>query len=404
MKWMDRHNPPAGFDAESIQPPPIGNNPRPIKSMAIDIAGSKCNLACRYCSEEAAQPSRKEMSPETLDATCRFLFSNNLKDYTIHLGCGEPLLSLKLLKQLARHVENARTADGEKPKVTVFLTSNALLMNEPVMDWLIQSGWRIKISFDGPPSIQNRWRILPDGSPTYSQVEKAVKYLAERQPDRLGICAVVCQGTDPAEVFEAIESLGVRRIELIPVAHRDESIRLTPGDCEKYRDFIFQYANRLEQEIEKPPAILPKFQIFAIRLMGYSLSRVMCTAGRSYIGVGPEGDIYPCSRFIGLEEYKTGNIIDGIDIDALTNFNKTTGRAYEHRETCKDCWAAPLCTGPCFAFEATLGPGDGNPDPAFCAYSLATAEAAVDFVNRNREHNPERLIPLLPFNTDSIWE
>ena len=37
-----------------------------------------------------------------------------------------------------------------------------------------------------------------------------------------------------------------------------------------------------------------------------------CGAGHEYLAITPEGDIYPCHQFVGMEDFKVGNVNDGI--------------------------------------------------------------------------------------------
>ncbi len=401
-----RRTPPPGFDPEYITAPPLIDRPWMVQSLVLDVAGT-CNMACRYCAELITMPKRGPMSPETLDAAWKFLFPNGVKTisqealknqmFSFHVGTGEPFLNFPLLQKLGKMVEQARSEGVEN--LRVFLTTNGNLLNEEIMDWLIASQWNIKISFDGPAAIHDLWRVLPGGEGTYDQAAKALAYLAGRIPDRVTACAVICRGADPAEVFDAVENLGVRTVDMASVAHRDESIIPGSEDIEKYRKFIMDYAARfLEDDIndKKPPPMLTILNQYMMRLMGYKLGRAICGAGRQYYALGPEGDIYPCGRFIGVEKYRLGHIETGLDEEAIPAFRNEAGRTYERREACSYCWAAPLCCGPCYACSEMFGPGGGEPIDYQCAYMLATAEAAQFLINQLRENNPERLLMFMP--------
>lgn len=418
---MQRRNPPPGFKPDYITTPLLQDRAWDVCSLVIDISGS-CNMACRYCVEAITMPKRRPMSPETFDSVWRFLFPNGIKAVTeetdlrkkafsIHMGCGEPLLNFSLMQKIGERVKQACSEGVEN--FFVFLTTNALLMDEKIMDWLIASNWNIKISLDGSAAIHDRWRVLPGGEGTYERTVESLTYMAARIPDRVTAGAVICRGTDPAEVFETIASLGVRRFEMLPVAHTDESIIPTSGDSENYRDFIMNYAARfLENDNANgtkgtnttPPAIIINFNQAMMRLMGYQLSRVNCSAGRTYLGVGPGGGLYPCGRFIGIEKYRLGHIAGGLDREARQAFLKGAGRPYDRREPCSRCWAAPLCTGPCFACAEMFGPGHGHPIDINCAYMLADAEAASFLYQQLKQHNPEKLLAFLPTLSDEFFD
>jgi len=388
--------PPPGFDPEDVAAPPLSDEvPWRINSLAIDASGS-CNMACRYCAEATTQPPRSPMTLETLDTAWPLLFpAGRLRGgTTLRFGSGEPLLALPLLRRLAELLE--QNADPASTRPEVFITTNGTLIDDEIADWLAATGWHIKVSLDGPAAIHNRWRVMPDGSGTHAQISKAVVALAQRIPDRFSVTAVLCRGTDPREVFESIADLGVKRIELVPAAHQNPDFLPDATDVERYATFVQDHARRILQAEHETTPTLVRFANRVARVMGYDTWRIQCGAGRSFYGVGPEGDLYPCFRFIGLNAYRLGHVNSGVDETAAAAFRSGPGRAYDRREPCRNCWAAPLCGGPCFACAEMFGPGHGAPFAVNCAYVLADAHAAVRLVEQLREQAPERLLAFLP--------
>jgi uncharacterized protein len=308
-----------------------------LTAIALDVAGS-CNLACRYCAEAATQPFRRPMSAETLRSALDLLFPEGQAraGCSIRLGSGEPLLALPLLRQL-----NELLMQLGESRPAVFLTTNGTLATKEVRDWLVTSGWYVKLSLDGPQSVHDRWRVTSSGKGTFQKVAEAVADLAQRIPDHFSVTAVLCRGADPEEVFHAIESLGVQRIELVPVAHHDDKIIPSTKDIKRYRGFVENYARRflVHEEVGIIPALV-RFETCVRRAMGYDLQSVPCGAGRSLVGVGADGDLYPCFRFIGLPAYRLGRLATGIDRNAAGVFQFGAGRPREQRRTC--CRWRPL--------------------------------------------------------------
>lgn len=392
---FDRANPPAGFDPDNVTPPQLKSGPWRATALALDVSG-RCNLACRYCAEAATQPRRQSMTIETLEAAWAFLYTDGKpqRGTSIRLGSGEPMLAFPLLQKLSHLIE---TRGEPKSRPTVFLTTNGTLLPEKVRDWLVTTGWQVKISLDGPEDIHNLWRVRPKGYGTYIQVAEAVTDLAHRIPERLSVTAVLCRHADPQVVFDAIAGLGVKRIELVPVAHHDESIKPDVKDVERYGDFVQSYARQyLKNTAGKPLPALVRFSNRVTRVMGYDNWRVPCGAGRSFYGVGPEGELYPCFRFIGIEAYRLGHVNTGLDAQATLKFQQGAGCCYELRTQCRECWAAALCGGPCFACAEMFGKGHGEPLNLHCGYALADARSAVWLVNQLRQRNPARLLDFLP--------
>ena len=72
-----------------------------------------------------------------------------------------------------------------------------------------------------------------------------------------------------------------------------------------------------------------------------------CGCGNEYIAVTPEGDIFPCHQFVGDDEWKMGNLLDGsFDAEKKDFFSKAN--VYT-KEDCKKCWAKFYCSGGCNA-------------------------------------------------------
>jgi len=393
--------PPEGFDPADVAPPPLGPGPWPLGALALDVAG-RCNLGCRYCAEAATQPRRRPMEVATLEAAWRLLFPDGRPrpGASIRLGSGEPLLNLPLLRHLADLTARGEAA-GAGPRV--FLTTNGTLVDDEVAAWLATTGWHVKVSLDGPAEVHDAWRVTPAGGGTYRRAAAAARALAPRLRQRFSATAVLCRRADPAAVFWSIASLGVERIELVPVAHRDPATWPSAQDAALYRRFVWDYAHRLAEADagDGPLPTLVRFAAQVARVMGYDNHRVACGAGRTFLGVGPGGDLYPCFRFIGLEAHRLGHLAIGIDPSRAAAFHQGVGRPYDRRRPCDECWAAPLCGGPCFAVAATLGPGGGRPVDLHCAYVLADARAAVWLVDRLRRTNPGRLLAFLPKAVES---
>ena len=72
-----------------------------------------------------------------------------------------------------------------------------------------------------------------------------------------------------------------------------------------------------------------------------------CGCGNDYVAVEPHGDIYPCHQFVGIEQWKMGNLYDGtFNDDIKTYFSKV--HVYS-KEGCRSCWAKFFCSGGCNA-------------------------------------------------------
>lgn len=72
-----------------------------------------------------------------------------------------------------------------------------------------------------------------------------------------------------------------------------------------------------------------------------------CGSGNEYVAITPDGDIYPCHQFVGINEYKMGNLMDKtFDMNIKNEFAKA--HIYS-KEDCRKCWARFYCSGGCNA-------------------------------------------------------
>lgn len=371
-------------DAGAVQAPTF-----PLLSLALDISGS-CNLACRYCAESATLPSRPPMTEGVLRRSLDLLFGGEpvKRAVSIHFGSGEPLLRAPLLRlagELARRKEQETGIQAH-----LYLTTNGTLVDDEVLEFLRRDAWNVKVSIDGPPAVHDRCRVDTRGKPTSAAVSGALRRLLDLMPGSLSTTSVLCHGTDPARVFSFLAGMGVQRIELVPVASRGPSgAALTGGDLEIYRRFIADYAARLAAGEDHPMQI--RFQKRLQKVLGFFNGSIACDAGRTFLAAGPDGDLYPCFRFVGLGRYRLGRLETGISDGSRAPFTREAGRPYQER-ACSGCWAGPLCGGPCFAVtELMCG---GNPDPVYCSLVRSEAEAALWLADVLRESDPGRLLQI----------
>ena len=73
-----------------------------------------------------------------------------------------------------------------------------------------------------------------------------------------------------------------------------------------------------------------------------------CGVGTEYLAVTPAGDLYPCHQFVGDDDFKVGNVYDGIiNGDVIDGF-RNNNNVYT-RDKCRGCFAKLYCSGGCAA-------------------------------------------------------
>ena len=72
-----------------------------------------------------------------------------------------------------------------------------------------------------------------------------------------------------------------------------------------------------------------------------------CGSGTEYMAVTPQGELYPCHQFVGDENYKLGDIFNGVtNTEKVDEFKLCNAYA---KDECKDCFARLYCSGGCAA-------------------------------------------------------
>ena len=142
---------------------------------------------------------------------------------------------------------------------------------------------------------------------------------------------------------------GFDQVSVEPVSAPDScDYALKPEHLERIRTEYWDLAEKMLQ-LEQAGESLNFFHFNVDLEQGPCIIKRLrgCGAGCEYVAITPEGDIYPCHQFVGNEDFKMGNIIEGtFDRSKSERF---AGVNVYTREQCKDCWARFYCSGGCSA-------------------------------------------------------
>lgn len=120
--------------------------------------------------------------------------------------------------------------------------------------------------------------------------------------------------------------------------------------------------------------IVGNFANILLAIIAPAARRLMCDispcgGGRCFFAVAPNGDLFPCSEFIGLPEFCGGNLFQDKIPAVLQSepFRLVTGRKVEDIDPCRRCAIRHFCGSPCPA-EAHQLNGGMNRTGAFCEF------------------------------------
>lgn len=352
----------------------------PVKAMCLHVAHD-CNLRCGYCF--AAQGDfghgRKLMPLEVGKRAIDFLIehSEGRKNLELDFFGGEPLMNLDVVKQVVAY---ARSLEKEYNKNFRFtITTNGILLDDDAIDFINREMHNVVLSIDGRKAVNDKLRYTANQRGSYDVIVPKFRKLVEKRGDG----QYYVRGTftkynlDFMQDVEHLYQAGFDQISVEPVvADADLPYALTQEDMPA----VFTEYERLAKKIiqRKKEGNAYNFFHFMIDLdQGpCAIKRLRgCGCGNEYVAVTPEGDIYPCHQFVGMEAWKMGSVLDGsFDLKRKQAFAKAN--VYT-KTTCKSCWAKFYCSGGCNANNQQYAGDILSPYEPACALEKKRLECAI---------------------------
>lgn len=362
------------------QPVAVPNRSPQLKAMCLHVAHD-CNLRCRYCFGQtgAFGGERALMSAGVgLRAIDLLLRESGSRDrLEVDFFGGEPLMNMTVVHQIIDYGREQARRQGKTIHFT--LTTNALALNEPELDFLNRNAVSLVLSHDGRPSVHNRMRPLPGGGASsdsvLERIARAVKSRGGKDYYLRG--TFTRHNLDFASDVRFFYEQGFRIISVEPVIATDDAPYAIRRD--DLPAIFAEYDRLAEYCLERAHAGDPfTFFHFAVDLdHGPCVYKRLagCGAGHEYLAVTPQGDLYPCHQFVGRASYRMGHVERGIErTDLRTRFGQAD---IYHKQGCAECWARYFCSGGCHA-NADLMNGDIlKPDVMGCALLKKRLECAL---------------------------
>lgn len=332
---------------------PLWNRKPVVKALCLHIAHD-CNLRCKYCFASTGDfgTGRKLMDAETGKRAIDFVIreSGNRKHLEVDFFGGEPMMNFEVVKEILEYAKEKEKEAGKVFKFTI--TTNGLLLNDENIAYINENMQNVVLSIDGREATNDRMRCRVDGSGSYKSIlPKIMKVAESRNQDNYYVRGTFTRNNlDFSEDVLHLADLGFKQVSVEPVvAAKDSGYDIREEDLEK----LFDEYEKLSVEYQKRWNTDRWFNFFHFMVdlsQGPCVAKRLggCGAGHEYMAVTPEGDIYPCHQFVGMEEFKLGNVHD----DA--GFNKEIQQTFKNtnvytKEDCKKCWAKFYCSGGCGA-------------------------------------------------------
>lgn len=323
-----------------------------------------CNLRCSYCSFTSGRNGRrhnaKRMSWETAKKALDFFLQHTVDREAVVIGFygGEPLLEFGLIKKCVAYAEEI----FEGKKHSYIMTTNATLLTDEIVDFLVEHKFQLTFSIDGPQELHDKNRkFAKDGSGSFNTVITNIHRLLKRHPEfhtNVSVNMVMdpqCDFDEFSRLFEDKDLLkGISVTPMIVDSYKLENPYYASDDFlskQHYSDFLtlLNYFGYLKDTSSL--SVITRHQLMSD--LWHQVFGQQPSFGKEVSPSGPcapichrmmiatDGTILPCERVNELNPaMQLGNLDTGIDIEkvkALLNVAQLT------TEECLKCFAFRHC-------------------------------------------------------------
>ena len=383
-------------------PKPIAEKPKrriPLQTLVLNVT-SKCNLSCGYCYEygedriveQTTKP--RFMNEEIARQSVDFMFAESDDSPTVNLTFfgGETLMNFKVLKSALAYAKERASALGKE--VNSSLTTNATLLREEVIDWIVENDVGVTVSIDGAREQQDKHRTFSNGMGSYDIIVPHIKQLLARHRRRPVGARVTLTGQnlDVVSIYKHLfEEIGFWEVGFAPVTTSpQQQYAISDSGFDRmlgqFRELGLEF---LDHAIENRHHGFSNVKDTLEEIHKGVSKAYPCGAGLGLLGVSTDGDVALCHRFAGSDAHKFGTVRDGIDRDVQRAFLEQ--HHIDDKTDCSQCWARPLCSGGCY-HEAHVRYGTTQrPNLHYCEWIRGWTDTCLQIYGELSERNPEFL-------------
>lgn len=321
----------------------------PINKMTIYVT-RHCNLKCSYCFvAHQNEFLHWEIAKKSLDWLIHRA-SGNIPNLSVGFFGGEPLLAYDIIARLIEYGHEECSKIGKE--IHFSMTTNGLLLNRDRLSFFSQYPVGIALSIDGMKKSHDMFRKKPDGSGTFEDLLPIIPLFLEYIRDN--VARVTVNPETAGFVYQNIAFLIAQGFKNLALGFNSD-VLWTLENLETLDTQLRNVANYyLELMMQNTPVRISLFDNSLNNLISRTSPLAACGAGKGFVNIGLQGDIYPCHHFACLDSFKgafkIGHIDSGIHLEARLPFLRhNAGKMLGCYTSCGQCKAKPICGGGCFA-------------------------------------------------------
>jgi uncharacterized protein len=362
----------------------LGQFQREMQSLRFGLAPAavyfnpteRCNLNCSYCYlPEEMRRSGVDMADSQILAALERLAG--YFNQALPADSALPQIVFHGSEPLLRREAVFRAIEEFSDRFRFGLQTNATLLDDEALSFIRERGVSLGISLDGHlAEIHDQTRTTWGRKSCFAQVSKILGKLVS-YPNHSVICTVTRANVRHlTRIVEFFHGEGVQAAMFNPVrCTRPGGLALKPDNGIMAEEFIraMERAGELCEQTGRR-LVIANFANVLVGIVAPTARRLMCDispcgGGRCFFAVAATGDLYPCSEFLGLPEFKGGNLFEGEIESALHSaaFQRVVGRKVEDFSPCRSCAIRHFCGAPCPA-EVYATAGTLLAAPPYCAF------------------------------------
>ncbi|MCT4507721.1 MAG: radical SAM protein [Tepidibacter sp.] len=286
---------------------------------------SDCNLNCKYC-YEGSDKLKSYMSKDIVDKSIEYMFNNfkyiNKDDFRVQIHGGEPFLAFDTIKYLVNRLKKECRDRGIN--VSFATTSNATVLNDEIINFIINEISYITVSIDGIKETHDKMRPFKNGKGSHKIVlENTLKLFEFSSNIRI---RNTFDSTSVVNLYNDIKFLIDQGFKCIVPAPNlfdknwgEREVHILENQMKQIKEYIKDKKDLLVSIVDKN----------TYSFKGY------CTGGETSLHIYPNGKLYPCIMVAGNDDFCIGDIYSGIDINKKDNLLSYSKKINPECEGCR---------------------------------------------------------------------
>ena len=342
---------------------------RDLTQMILEVT-EDCNLRCSYCIYNNNYKYEKKLSGKHLDfETAKkglgYIYET-VKDrldkrLTISFYGGEPFIQFELVKKVVKFAKSL----FKGWELTFGATSNATLLRDEIIEYLIAENFNLLVSLDGPQNNHDAKRVYKNGKGTFKKVWKALGRIKNRDVEYFNkkvsfniVHSYDLPLFDIFQFFNGNELIDVNRVSYSQVVTKDTNYYdNVEYDVEKIRnDFKLIFDKVTEKHINSEEFTPIEDKMYREFFTNKSLNirpkneyDGTCFFN-SHLFLDIHGKFHVCESMNNT--FPIGDIHQGFDFGRMVEISKQFGEI--RTKHCTDCEIRYLCR-PCYVVFASDG-------------------------------------------------